>query len=95
MNTFVFTNSETFEAFKFLQSHRERLTEILNGNKSRLEHVAGDLEEWIVEERPIARASLYDNVLESALLKIDFENLTLAVFEFKTISIASNCIAAV
>ena len=83
MKTFIFSNRETHQAFEFVSQHLDRLEAILNGcihqGHASSAMMADALEDWIVNERPTEADRFYDQMLESILLEVDFENLADAV----------------
>ena len=88
MKTFIFTNRETHSAFEFLSEDQDRLQAILDGctdrGRIRPEQITDSFEDWGINERPTELGSFYDQLLETILLHVDFENLVEAISMLRT-----------
>ncbi len=82
MNGFVFTSRSTHSAYEFLLADQERLAAIVQGigggSERQLNQLTQELEDWIRAERPPTTRGFYDDLLERALLDVDFTNLATA-----------------
>ena len=81
MELFTFTNRETHDAYQYLNENANRLREVVQGSRESAARLAGDIEEWLIEERPFTDSSFYDSLLEATVLKIDFDNLANALLK--------------